>query len=107
MKLILLALLIALLLCAARPLICWTIGWDLQFHRVPCRSSEFDVNPLPPEPTATPTYVEPTVTLDWFPLPYVTPTVTPYLPITPTMDWPPLPYVTQTALPYPVPYSME
>ena len=110
LRIILIFCILALLICASRPLICWTIGWDLQWHR--CKSvwsTEFDIRPINEIIlTATPTvFIEPTATLDWFPLPYVTPTVTPYLPTTPTMDWPPLPYVTQTVLPYPVPYPME
>ena len=87
-----------LLLCAARPLICWTIGWDLQFHRVPCRSLEFDTRPQPVEPmlTATQTpYIEPTATLDW-PLPYATPKPSPTATLEP---YPSLP--TETLQPYP------
>ena len=103
--LILILVIIALLLCAARPLICWSIGWDLQFHRVPCWSSEFDTDPiyLPPEPTATPTaYIAPTATIDW-PLDTPTsPTRTPWPYYEPTQV--PL----ETAMPYPIePYPWE
>ena len=96
MKRLILLIPLLILLCASKPLICYVIGWDLQFHRVPCRSSEFDTRPQPvePEPTFAPTATqEPTATLDW-PLPYATPTFTP----TPE----PYPVPTFEVTPYPM-----
>jgi len=79
-KLIFIYLVVIFVLCASSPLICWTIGWDLQWHRTKCWSTEFETEPIIyAEPTITPVptvYIEPTATLDWFPQPYVTSTPT-------------------------------
>jgi len=95
--LILILVILALLLTAARPLICWKIDRNtLEWKRAWCSSTEFDTRPQPvePVPTATPEpYIEPTATLDW-PLPYATPTFTPI----------PEPYPVD---PYPMEWSWE
>jgi hypothetical protein len=96
------ALIIVLFLCAARPLLCWKIGLDLQWHRARCWSNEFTVAPVQPtdaptvtavpyytetpepEPSATP---EPLPTATWsypYPLPTM-PTLNPY----PMIEWMP------------------
>ena len=95
---------LALLLLAARPLICWRIGLDLQWHRARCYSTEFDAlapgeqpAPYTPAPTAT---LEPAPTWTWEPLPYQSPTPT----LTATAEpYPALPTETEMAYPWSVP----
>jgi hypothetical protein len=86
--------LLALLVTASSPLLCYKIGWDLRWHRARCWSTEFEVGPVQPteaptatpmaytdtpepEPSATP---EPLPTATWsypYPLPTM-PTLNPY-----------------------------
>lgn len=76
-------LILSAMIGASTPLICWKIGWDLQWHRAICWSTEFTTkgelqpteNPtdavIEPEPTIEPTA---TATLE----PYPAMTVEPY-----------------------------
>lgn len=89
-----------LLLTASRPLVCWRIGADLQWHRARCWSTEFHAlapneQPAPVEPTATP---EP-----YTPEPTDVPTATPteWWTATPT-HYEPYPYPTFEQTPYPM-----
>jgi len=95
LKYIIFFILVGFLLTAARPLVCWKIGFDMQWHRAKCWSTEFEVSPaepiwenpteIPAEPTWIPELIETQTEIS-------TPMVNPY----------PVPELTRTAEPYPV-----